>query len=187
MVKVNLIGFKQLQTILDKAPKELVNRIGHNVQFAGEQFRELAIKDAPKDTSFLTKQITKKELSPVSCEVVSGSNYSAPMEFGTKGNFRSITGVDASPYKGQPAGGTWSQFIEAIKKWVRRKGFASITNSYTGKKRTNKKDVEMLAYVIARKIYRDGVKPHPFFFKQIPIVRRDLFRNIRAELQTLFK
>src|SRR6187549_1715496 len=122
MVKVNLVGFKQFQDKFKKLPAELQKEIGAEIQFAGEEFREKAIVDAPADVGFLRSQITNKKTSELSCEVVSDSKYSAPMEFGTKSKFTPIPGIDASEFKGKPSGGSWLQFIEIIKKWTRRKG-----------------------------------------------------------------
>ena len=168
MVKVNLVGFKQFQDKFKKLPAELQKENGAEIQFAGEEFREKAIVDAPADVGFLRGQITVKKISEMTAEVVSGSKYSAPMEFGTKSKFRPVIGVNADQFKGQPSGGTWLEFISNIKNWVKRKGLPA--NS---------------AYLIARSIYRHGVKPHPFFFKQIAPVRRDLFRNVKNVLKDL--
>ena len=168
MVKVNLIGFKQLQDKLKKAPVELKKEVGAEIQFAAEDFRQRAIRDAPADVGFLRGQITVLKTSELSAEVVSGSKYSAPMEFGTKSKFTPIAGIDSSEFKGLPRGGSWLQFIENIKKWTRRKGIPVSAS-----------------YPIARSIFKFGVKPHPFFFKQIPIVRRDLFRRLRVIIKDI--
>jgi len=168
MVKVNLIGFKQLQDKLKKAPVELKKEVGAEIQFAAEDFRQRAIRDAPADVGFLRGQITVLKTSELSAEVVSGSKYSAPMEFGTKSKFTPIAGIDSSEFKGLPRGGSWLQFIENIKKWTRRKGIPVSAS-----------------YPIARSIFKFGVKPHPFFFKQIPIVRRDLFRKLRVIIKDI--
>jgi len=170
MVKVNLVGFKQFQDKFKKLPAELQKEIGVQVHFAAEDFRDRAIVDAPADTSFLRGKISVKKTGELSAEVVSGSKYSAPMEFGTKSKFTPIPGIDSSQFRGQPTGGSWLQFISNIKNWVKRKGLPA--NS---------------AYLIARSIFKFGVKPHPFFFKQIAPVRRDLFRNVRNVLKTVTK
>ena len=52
MVKVNLVGFKQFQETFKKLPAELQKEIGAEIQFAGEEFREKAIVDAPADVGF---------------------------------------------------------------------------------------------------------------------------------------
>ena len=168
MVKINIIGFKQFKDTLDKLPAKLKKEAAAEVQFAAEDFRGRAIVDAPADVGFLRSQITVKKTGELTAEVVSGSKYSAPMEFGTKSKFQPIPGIDASEFIGKPSGGTWLEFISNIKNWVRRKGLP--VNS---------------AYLIARSIYRHGVKPHPFFFKQIGPVRRDFFNRFRNILSDL--
>ncbi len=182
MVKVNLIGFKELQAKIAKAPVELKKEVGAEVQFAAEEFRERAIKDAPADVGFLRGQIIVKKISEMTAEVVSGSKYSAPMEFGTKKKFRPQVGVDASQFKGQPTGGTFKEMIANITNWVHRKGIAGTysvkTRRRTGNKATVQSQDRQLAFLIARSILNNGVRPHPFFFKQILPVRRDLVRRV---------
>jgi len=169
MIKVNIIGFKQFEDTFKKLPTELKKEVGARVKLAADEFRGLAIRDAPADVGFLRSQITVRQVSELTYDVVSGSKYSAPMEFGTKTKFRPIVGIDSSEFKGQPTGGTWLRFIQNIKNWAGRKGI-------TGKS---------APYLIARSILKFGVRPHPFFFKQIPIVRRNFFNSFRNILKSV--
>jgi hypothetical protein len=184
MINVNIIGYKQFQDSLKKMPSTLRKEVGTRVRAASEQFRDLAIKDAPADVGFLRSQITVKPIDELKYEVVSGSKYSAPMEFGTKSKFTAIPGIDASEFKGQPSGGSYYEFLNNILDWVKRKGIGGKYRGSiaAGKVTLSKKKQDTLvktAEAIAWSILKNGVKPHPFFFKQIPIVRRDLFRKIR--------
>ena len=180
---MNIIGYKQFQDSLKKMPSTLRKEVGTRVRAASEQFRDLAIKDAPADVGFLRSQITVKPIDELKYEVVSGSEYSAPMEFGTKGKYRPIPGIDSSEFKGLPKGGTFQEMLKNIEAWVKRKGITGTysvkTKRRTGNKATQQAQNKQAAYLIARSILNNGVTPHPFFFKQIPIVRRDLFRKIR--------
>lgn len=168
MVKVNIIGLKELQDKIAKLPVTLKKEVGAEVQFAAEDFRTRAIKDAPADVGFLRGQITVKRTGEMSAEVVSGSKYSAPMEFGTKSKFQPIAGVSSEEFKGLPKGGTWLQFIDNIKKWTKRKGIPVSAS-----------------YLIARSILKFGVKPHPFFFKQILPVKSDFIKRVKNILNDL--
>ena len=183
MINVNIIGYKQFQDSLKKMPSTLRKEVGARVKLSAEQFRDLAIKDAPADVGFLRSQITVKPIDELKYEVVSGSDYSAPMEFGTKKRFKAIPGIDSSEFIGKPTGGDYYDFLNNILDWVRRKGITARFSVKTKKRlKETKSDTERLldvAQAIANSIIRHGVKPHPFFFKQIPIVRRDLFRKIR--------
>ena len=186
MINVNIIGYKQFQDSLKKMPATLRKEVGARVKASADQFRDLAIKDAPANVGFLRSQITVKEPTDGSLryEVVSGSKYSAPMEFGTKSKFTPIPGIDASEFKGQPSGGSYYEFLNNILDWVKRKGIGGKYRGSiaAGNVTLSKKKQDTLvktAEAIAWSILKNGVKPHPFFFKQIPIVRRDLFRKIR--------
>lgn len=83
MVKVNLIGFKELQAKIKKAPAQLKKEVGAEIKFASEDFRTRSIKDAPADTGNLRRQITVNHVGELTSEVISGAEYSAYMEFGT--------------------------------------------------------------------------------------------------------
>lgn len=175
MIKVNIIGFKQFEQTFKKLPYSLREDVRAETKLAAEQFRGLAIKDAPADVGFLRSQITVKEEGSTGYSVVSGSKYSAPMEFGTKGKFRPIQGIGSSEFKRLPRGGTFKEMLKNIEGWVNRKGIVG----RTGNKASRSVQTKQLAYLIARSILNNGVTPHPFFFKQTPIVRRDFFRNLR--------
>jgi hypothetical protein len=88
-------------------------------------------------------------------EIMAAVEYAPAIEWGTKGKAKSIdprVEEYASQFKGTPSGGTWSEFLEAINDWVKKKGIAS------------GKEVERVAFLIARSIYIHGVAPKPFFF-----------------------
>jgi len=189
MIKVNLVGFKQFTDTVNKLPSTLRKEVGAKVKGAADQFRDLAIKDAPANVGFLRSQITVNVIDDLKYEVVSGSEYSAPMEFGTKKRFKAIPGVDSSEFIGKPTGGDYYDFLNSILDWVRSKGITARYSVKTKRRlKETKADTERLldaAQAIAHSIIRHGVKPHPFFFKQIPIVRKEVFRNIRNILNQL--
>jgi HK97 gp10 family phage protein len=62
--------------------------------------------------------------------------------------------------------GTWADFILALTGWISRHG---LLNTYSVKShrvsfKATKDQNEQLAYVIARKILREGLKPQPFLY-----------------------
>jgi len=71
---------------------------------------------------------------------------------------------------GQNSGtGTWADFIAALTDWIARHGLLN-TYSIDTKRvshKASKDDNEQLAWVIARKILRDGLKPQPFLYPAI--------------------
>lgn len=65
--------------------------------------------------------------------------------------------------------GTWADFIIALTGWVARHG---LLNTYSVKthrvsKKATKDQNQEIAYAIARKILRDGLKPQPFLYPAI--------------------
>jgi len=189
MVKVNLVGFKQFQDLLKKAPQRLVKDLDGEVKLAAENFRDLAVKDAPKDRaggSGLSGSIVVKNPNTLTWEVVVQKDYAPYLEFGTKLNFRAIPGIDSSVYK-RKGTGTAEQALESIKAWVKRKGikFQSAGTFKSGAKKgqNNNLTLEQTAYIIFHFIMLRGIKAQPFFFKQIPLVRRDFFRRVRERIK----
>jgi len=72
--------------------------------------------------------------------------------------------------------GTWADFIIALTGWISRHGLLDTFSVKTQKKSTRtskyakhatKDENEQLAYVIARKILREGLKPQPFLYPAI--------------------
>lgn len=188
MARVELIGSKELQAKIKAAPKKLKSLIGAEVEGAANMFRRNAIKDAPADTRFLGGEISVNKVGELTYEVVSGAEYSAYMEFGTKGNYRPIEGIDASEFQGKGTG-TFKEMINNLANWVHRKGIAGTysvkTRRRTGNKINQIAEDYQVAYLIARKILKEGVKPHPFFFKQIPDTQKRLRSKIENVLSDL--
>ncbi len=140
MVKVNLIGFKELEAKLKKAAGNIKKEVGAEVQFAGERFAELARKDAPKDTGQLTGSIRPKKIDELTVEVVAQKEYAPYVEWGT------ITKVNVPSE------------------------FAAYASQFMTKN---------------RKRFNGGISPHPYFFKQIPIVRKETIQHIENILQDI--
>ncbi len=90
MVKVNLIGFKEFEKKIAKAPEEIQRKGDRIIKFAGERFRELAIKSLA--SGILTKTVGGAGLSGsihlvnpgmLKIEVVVGKKYGPFVEWGT--------------------------------------------------------------------------------------------------------
>jgi HK97 gp10 family phage protein len=103
---------------------------------------------APKNVGRLVQQITYKKKGPLNYELISGANYSAYLEFGTKLNVRIPAGYQylASQFKGVNIPGGGKTMKEAIYDWAQQKGI-------------DKK----WWWWIYLKIQQQGIKPQPFF------------------------
>jgi len=125
-------------------------------------------------------------------------NYAAYIEFGTRkyaaewvATLPQDWKVFAAEHKGGN-GGTFMELVERITEWVHRKGLGTgfsgdigIVGTYSVKsrKRTGNKQVQnsqdrQVAYLIARKIVRDGIPAQPFLYPAYNIAKTKLFKDL---------
>lgn len=174
MIKANVIGLEAFKSEIDSASKEIKAEVDAELQAAAMQFVALAKRDLQTqggDRGFLLKSITYKPKGLLSYEVSANQFYAPFIEFGTKSKFNPYPGTEefASQYRGATQSGS-IKLIDAIKGWVKRKGIA------------NGKEADKAAFLIARSIYKNGISPKPFFFKQIPIVSKNLYNRLNTIL-----
>ena len=174
MIKANVIGLEQLQAKIQKATQETQTLVDAELEAAAMNFVGLAKKDLASqggDRGTLLRSISYSKTKDLQYTVSANVFYAPFIEFGTKGKFNPYPGTEefASQYKGAKGSGTL-RLIDAIKGWVKRKRIA------TGK------EVDRVAYLIARSIYKNGISPKPFFFKQITPVRNNLVQNVTRVL-----
>jgi len=202
-INVKLSGFDQLKQRLNKGIQNFPKEIDAEIQVSAQNMRTGALRDAPGDTGRLRGTIQVAKQSELNHGVFAQSAYAAFIEFGTKGRYQPIPGYEdvAAEAKGIK-GGTWKEFLRNITAWVKRKGLAGTYSTgirkkkgggfeqggSKGKRRRNAmnalEDIEV-AYVIARSIWRKGIKPQPFFFKQLEAERPNLLRNIENVLKRI--
>lgn len=187
--KVTLSGFKEFRNKLDNLPADLFQEIGGEVKYAAEYWADLAKRDAPKDQGLLAGNIDAGQVSVMRWDTTSHAEYSAYMEWGTKGRAKVPAELQgyASQFRGKGTG-DYYDFLKSILEWVERKGIASRFSVKTKKKlKATKADNERItaaAEAIAFAIMRHGVKPHPYFFIQMPLVEKQLFTNVQNILKT---
>lgn len=191
-ITLQLTGIDEVLRKLD------VKKFGQDIadelnEFADGVFRD-ANQLAPVDEAALKAAIYAervKDINNLFVEVGCHINYAAYMEFGTRkyaAQYVATLPADwqtfATRYKG-PGGGSFAEFIIAITAWVKRKGFAAQVTKSGNKSKSKSSQLaeQQAAYVIARSILRNGVKPHPFLF---PAVEKNLPLLING-LRNLFK
>lgn len=177
LIKANVIGLDQLQAKIQKATKETQTLVDAELEAAAMNFVGLAKKDLASqggDRGTLLRSISYSKTKDLQYTVSANVFYAPFIEFGTKSKFNPYPGTEefASQYKGAKGTGTL-KLIDAIKGWVKRKGIA------TGK------EIDKVAFLIARSIYKNGISPKPFFFKQIVPVKSNLVKNINSILNAL--
>ena len=143
--------------------KKAVKEIAKELNIFGFKSVNDAKRMAPVDEGHLVRSISFDPASEAKLKVsvVVAADYAAYVEFGTRtfaaayvaslpANWQQY----AATFKGK-GGGSYNDFIFRLKEWVIRKGIA------TGD------DVDNVAYLIAKKILRNGIRPHPFLYPSI--------------------
>lgn len=174
LIKANVIGLDQLKARIQNATKETQTLVDAELEAAAMNFVGLAKKDLASqggDRGTLLRSITYNKKADLQYTVSANVFYAPFIEFGTKSKFNPYPGTEefASQYKGAKGSATL-RLIDAIRGWVKRKRIA------TGK------EVDRVAFLIARSIYKNGISPKPFFFKQITPVRNNLVQNVTRVL-----
>jgi len=154
-IKVDVRG---IEAKLDKAKKGISETMVSELN----RWAVLTVNDAkqmaPVDEGFLRNSISPVLAAPGNLKafVVVSANYAAYIEFGTRSfaaAYVSSLPADwqqyAATFRGS-TGGTYQDFIIRLMGWMKRKGID-----------------EDAAYVIAKKILRTGIRPHPFLFPAV--------------------
>ena len=190
---VKVEGLQDVIRKLNRLPVNLQNQLKGELKLAAEEVKRLAVKDAPGDVGKLRQSIVVNQETGLSNTVSVGTGYGAFMEWGTSGTQKSNVRVPAEiaayaqRFQGQTTSSGGSGLNEAIKAWVKRKGIGA-KKTKTGrisKSVDSDKAQASAAFLIARKIRREGVKPHPFFFKNVFYVRDQLFKKVQELLKRL--
>lgn len=166
MTTVTLTGWKEFEAKAKGLSKVLFAEIDGEVEDAARIWASGAKRDAPKDQGFLAGQISSRKTAMMQAETTSNANYSAYMEWGTK--TRVQIPPDLQSYAAQFRGGTnQGNAKKMVFAWMDRVGIPK-----------ERQWITFLSIIIK------GIRPHPFFFIQRPIVQSQLNKNVQAILNT---
>lgn len=169
---IEVKGLDKVAKLLQDLPKSATRQITDEFKAIGQEWEASAKRDAPADRGRLRSSVSNKT-GTLELEMTEQVAYAAYQEFGTKGKFRAPTadGVElknyASQFKGAGDNGGVNPIV-ALTAWVKRKGLAGTysvkTKKRTGSKANQDKQNKSLAFLIYRKIKKEGVKPQPSLF-----------------------
>jgi len=156
-------------------PQDIERIINNEFKAFGVQVVNDARVNAPVNEGLLRESISS-QVTPLQVSISVNVDYAAYLEFGTKSFAAAYVATlpqdwqtFAAQYKGS-SGGTFQELVMRIKKWVQLKGLAS------------GKDIDSAAYLIARKIVRDGIRPHPYLYPAFEKNKIELIKNLKAQL-----
>lgn len=192
MFKVSVTGLAGLKAEFASMSKELPDIVSGELETMSQEWVKLAKTDAPADQGALRGSITYYPAGPMKYEIVAQKFYAPFMEFGTKGKYQPIPGTEAiaAEFKGYK-GGDFMELLRMIVRWVKRKGITGTYSVKTRKRSGNKinqfAEDYSAAWPIAMSILKNGVNPHPFFFKQMHIVWPQMVRNVKSRIAQVSK
>jgi HK97 gp10 family phage protein len=182
-------GLDKLINVFNKLPATVQNELGAELKTTAAEIRDGAKKAAPADEARLRQSISTKTISKTEFQVVAQTFYAGYLEFGTKTKVSVPAGLEevAAQLKG-PVSGQGNPF-ESILAWVKRKQIAGTysvkTRRRTGNKSTQDKQNRSVAFMIWRHIRKFGIKPHPFFFKQMGPAEQKLRQRIATIIKQI--
>ncbi|HMT75882.1 MAG TPA: HK97 gp10 family phage protein [Chitinophagaceae bacterium] len=184
-VTVQVQGLTEVLQKLHTLPLEVRGEVKGILRRGADIWVRNAIAEVPVDMGALKRGINHKDISTwntIGYAVSSNSEYSSYMEFGTKRRFKAIPGIDSSVFKSAvKEKGSGKGFYDNILNWVKRKGIGGLQtkSGRMSKSRDSQMAQEQAAFAIYLSIKRHGVKPHPFFFHQIPIVKQTIEQGLQ--------
>lgn len=185
-------GLDKVLALFNQMPKRLQRELYAELKNTAKEIRDGAKKDAPADQTRLAQLISDKEVKKTLFEVVAQSNYAGFVEFGTKSKTVVPAGLEsiAAGLKGVTTGSSISLY-QAILAWVKRKGiagrFSVKTRRRLGSKASNDQADRTAAFFISRSIRKYGVRPQPYFYKQIPPAEARLRQRVINLLQQVLQ
>jgi hypothetical protein len=171
-----LNGFKSF-------PAKLQQQVKGELKLSAEEVKRNAVKDAPGDVGKLRQSIVVNHETGISSTVGVQVGYGGYIEWGTKKQARAPSEIAAyaARFRGKTVSATGLTLNDAILAWVKRKGIGGTKTKggRTSKSKNSLVQQKQVAFLIARKIARDGIKPRPYFFKNVFAVRDKLVQQIR--------
>jgi len=164
---VDLIGFDTIRERLKTASEEVFKEVDAEIQASAQNMAAGAKRDAPNDQGILVNEISydRDSTKPLSWFVVSAASYSAFVEFGTRDNRVIPPGLEQEASEVLKAATSSINAKQAIFNWCARHGI-------------DKK----FWYPIFVKIMTVGIRPHPFFFKQLETEKPQLLNRLQQIL-----
>lgn len=158
-------GLDGFQERIEKAADSVLVEVDAEIGTSIKVMEQGAKRDAPVDQGLLRNEISSQQERPLVWSLVSQASYSAYVEFGTRSNVQIPPGLEAEAAAARGSTGGTLGAKEAIFAWCRRHGIE-----------------QKFWYPIFIKIMVQGIRPHPFFFKQLDAEKANLLNRLQQIL-----
>lgn len=180
-------GLDKLLKVFHELPERTQEELKNELKITSWEIRDGAKRESPADETRLKNSITVTDPGELKFEVVAQTFYAGYLEFGTKTYTNIPPGLEdiASQLKG-PVGGQGSP-LEAITEWVIRKRIAAkfTKTGRISKAKSAIANQKWVAFLIWQKIKKYGIKPHPYFFKQMQPAEERLRQRLANIIKSL--
>jgi hypothetical protein len=195
MFKVSIRGVDSVKAQFRLATEEMKVIVAEEIESVAKDWVAGAKRDAPVDQGSLKNAISyyltdskTADGSFFGFSIVAQKFYAPFIEFGTKGKYLPIPGTEqiAAQFKGYK-GGDFQELLRMIVRWVKRKGITGTYSVKTQRRKGSKinqfAEDYSAAWPIALSIIKNGISPHPYFFKQGDIVWPKGVRRIKNRIE----
>jgi HK97 gp10 family phage protein len=173
-------------------PKDIEQIINNEFRAFGEGTRDDAISNAPVNEGRLRESINYlPDVDNMQVSVGAYIDYAAYLEFGTKSFAEAYVAslpedwqAFAAEHQGTGGGGTFDDLLIAIINWVIHKGIGE-TLTKSGNTSVSKDALHNqynVAYLIALKIVRNGIKAQPFLYPAFEKNKLELIEKLKAKI-----
>lgn len=195
---IEVKGIEVLRGKITGAKKAMVQEVDRALQSAANDWANAAVRDAPVYDGKLRGSITSKKAGTLHYSVSANVFYAPYVEFGTKKRVDIPAGLQdiAAQYKGAKAGsGDFKALVLAIEKWVKKNRIKTVgdkdakavkAGKYSETKR-RAKTYSAAAFWIALSIIKNGIKPHPYFFKHKQTAENAITKDIELMYKSFEK
>ena len=164
-------GLDKLIKDFEKLPNEIQDGLDRSLNAGANNWANGAVRDAPVYDGKLRGSIRSERKGYLWYAVSANVFYAAYVEFGTKKKVQVPSDLQAiaAEFKGGRGGGSFQDLLKNIERWVKKQGIAGIYNVKSRKlsqSKASKAAIKSAAFLIARSIAKNGISPHPYFFKQ---------------------
>lgn len=181
---VKVEGLDKLTKNLNQYSLKIQKQVDAELTASAMEIEALAKSLVPIDEGRLKQSISADINTPFRKEVTASAYYAPYVEFGTKGKVQVPSGLEqyAAQFKGQKRG-SFKEFVDSLIGWVSRKKIAGTysvkTRRRTGGKALKDSQNKAMAWAIALKIMREGIKPQPFFFRAFNAIQPKIIDRIK--------
>ena len=176
-MNLKLDGVQATLDKLQKVKNVVTREIDDELLSAANDIVDDAKKMAPANFGEIRKSIGLQKKGFLKYEIFANAYHAPYLEFGTRAKVKIPSEMSAVAAQVQTRGkrGTWAEFVDNIQEWIKKKGIAAtqIRQNKSGKNKGKFRKAgalsqaiyeRQLAFLIARKIYKNGINPQPFMY-----------------------